>query len=155
MRTTEEILARVKEVRAGDILGFEVPQLVDFLPFDAAREFLNPDVTADQWPAKQPTDDAIRAQIADYMPFAIEKATNQRGISASRSIGHMRSWLWLLGDDELMGFVEDDGNYRPYGMPILKRICDRLGLAFPTDEDAQRMANGDACRPYCDDGCSH
>lgn len=66
-------------------------------------------------------------EIVDYLPFAFEKALGERGISASRSIAHFQNWLWLIKDDELLAFADDDDNYSEYGLPILEKIKAKYG----------------------------
>lgn len=53
--------------------------------------------------------DAIR----DYLPFAWEKANDCRGISAGRSLDHIRTWLWLADFDDLA--EKHFGDYSHYG----------------------------------------
>lgn len=133
VRTQEEILARMNEIKDDDFFGFETGDLVDYLDFEHAQPFLQEDVVKKQWEDRDKFTPEER--IKDYMNFAWEKANNKRGISASRSISHMRAWLWLAGNQELLDFSNEDDNYAPYGKPILSKICEYYGL---TDQD-----NGD------------
>ena len=87
------------------------------------------------------------------MPFACEKASGHRGISASRSIEHFRNWLWLLGDDELLEFSGGDNNYINCGAPILKAIADKYRFDWPDDDGLNRMARGEPCVDGCVEGC--
>lgn len=129
MRTQEEIVRRIDQIREGqakgreDFFGVQVNDLVVFLDFEHARKFLNPSVTAETWnddKSRRPlTDEAAVAEIKDYMPFAWEKANGCRGLSASRSMDHMKAWTWLLG----LSFDFDDYEY--YGKPRLVEICER------------------------------
>lgn len=150
MRTDDEIAARIRAIDEEDFFGFETGDLVVRLPFDSAKEFLKPEVTPEEWGDSQPRDaDSIRAEITNYLPFAFGKALGHRGLSAGRSVAHMRAWFWLLGDDEAVAFIEDDTNYPPYGMPVLFYCADRVGAPKPDDEEAIRMAGGDRCEPSC------
>lgn len=154
MRTNAEILARIKEVQDRDFFGTECNELVRGLDFNGAADFLKPEVTAEQWGESMlSTELMIKGAMQEYMGFAIDKAINHRGLSASRSISHFMGWLWLLGDDELVAFCEDGDNYANYGMPCLKRISDKYAFAFPTTEEALRMATGQPCEVGCSQGC--
>lgn len=74
------------------------------------------------------TEEAVIEEMRGYMEFALGKAYNERGISASRSVWKYVQWLWVLEDKELLAFAEDDDNYPMYGMPVLQRICDKYGF---------------------------
>ena len=67
--------------------------------------------------------------MTDYMDFAMEKATNQRGISAGRSIAHYQAWLWIEGTPESVALGESIDSYTNYGLPQLESIRDHLGIA--------------------------
>jgi hypothetical protein len=81
------------------------------------------------------------------MAFAWGKARDHRGISASRSVEKMRTWVWLLDDPEITA------NYQNYGAPILRAICERYGFPIPDGDDMRRMSEGEPCRDGCDEGC--
>jgi len=68
------------------------------------------------------TKENIIKEMEDYFSFAWKKATDERGLSASRSIWKYKQWLWALEDFELLSFVLEDDNYNPYGKPILQKI---------------------------------
>lgn len=123
MRTDAEILARIEEVKAsaGDFLGTQQMGLIEYLSFDAAQPFLEEGVTADDWELTPRNEDAVRARMLAYMPFAWDKANNCRGISAGRSLDHMSTWLWMLGRDDAAAQVLE---YDLYGKPWLRAICE-------------------------------
>jgi len=150
MRSDEEVVARVKLLNKSDLLGFEVQCLVPTLPFKHAQPFLKADVTEANWQSTPRDRDTIIGYMRDYMVFALEKAQNHRGISASRSVSHFRAWVWLLGDEDFNAINWDQ--YPQYGVPILAAICKRFGFEFPSDSDMQNMARGELCSPDCT-GC--
>jgi hypothetical protein len=123
-RTPGDILARIDALASGgeDYFGFQGSDLIEFLPFQDAERFLKPEVTEAEWNLKTPDEDTVKALILDYMPFAWGKANDCRGLSASRSIEHMKTWLWLLGDD--LGEKLSD-IYQFYGKPCLRLICEK------------------------------
>lgn len=155
MRTQKEILAQMKARAPYDPLGFETGDLLPFLDFAHAREFLVPDATPEKWAeaCAESTDAAVRKRMDDYIEFAWDKCTSHRGISASRSIAHFRAWAWLIGDDEAVAFIDDEDNYAPYGAPILGYLSKRYGWAMPGDESTARMVAGESCVDGCDMGC--
>lgn len=77
------------------------------------------------------TKETIIDEMREYMSFAFEKAYGCRGISASRSQWKYVQWLWVLEDEELVAFAEDEGNYAMYAIPILRKICERYGFEDP------------------------
>jgi hypothetical protein len=129
-RTTEDILAQI-ENRKGGFLDFETPDLIAYLPFDAAKAFLNEGVTASEWEQSQ-TDplDAVR----DYLPFAWGKANDNRGLSADRSVQHLRAWLWLAGFDVNADF---DDRYEYYGKPCLVVASEIAGFDWAEHDDGR------------------
>lgn len=133
-RTQDEIVARYKERAANDPFGFEVHEYLPYLDFEHANALgiLKPDTTAEEWKAIGDQVPAVRDRMVEYMSFAWEKANNQRGISASRSIAHYIAWLWLDGADALASEI---GDYVNYGKPQLTRICEYLGLDVAKYQD--------------------
>lgn len=153
MRAAIEIVERYHQQRDGDVLGFVADVLLPHLPVDDVREFMDDDADLSAWELYEPTTDAIHSPMRDYMPFAWEKATGHRGISAERSVVKFREWLWLLGNDELMAFADDHANYAQYGVPVLKRISEEYKFAVPEGSSVERMAKGLPCMSGCREGC--
>jgi len=157
MRTQEEIVKQIDERSSGDFLGFEVDEYILFLDYEHAKPLIKKGTTKKQWDEGTldgrgtPTDDALRATMRQYLDFAVEKIINHRGISADRSVGHYRAWFWLLGDDEMVEFIDDRDNYPQYGAPVIAEAHRRLGVTLPDNEDFRRMARGEPCT-RCRDG---
>lgn len=126
MRTQAEIVARITSLKDEDFFGFETSDLIDYLDYEHAKQYLKPEVTEEQWNKREqkPPVEAIKG----YMNFAWGKANDKRGLSAGRSVSHFRAWLWLACNDELLNFVNEDDNYAPYGKPILAKISEFYGL---------------------------
>lgn len=141
MRTTQEILERIKEVEKDDFFGAIRSDLMDFLPFAEAKQFLKGGVTEDQWNQKENTRDSIIKEIVDYLPFAWDKANNCRGLSAGRSIDHMSAYAWLLGDEELRGLEEVE--YEHYGKEKLEYMCKVAGVDPKQWDDGVRTNTED------------
>lgn len=121
-RKPPEIVSRLRSGR--DFFGWANADLLEWLDFDHAKEFLRPEVTAEEW-GKRDAPKPVWNQMVDYMPFAWDKANNCRGLSAGRSMDHYSNWLWLIGEDQLSESLSD---YEYYGKDNLVRICEFLGL---------------------------
>ena len=101
--------------------------------------------TAEDWQEVEPNTDHLLGAIEEYMPFAWDKANNCRGLSADRSVSHMKAWLWLLGDD--LG-EKLDGIYCFYGKPCLRVICEKYGWDWRQWDDGEwRNEEGGAWTP--------
>lgn len=143
LRTQDEIVAEYKRLEeGGDWLGFKRGDLIEFLDFEHAKPLLKEGVTESEWneAKSEYTREAILKKMEDYMDFAWEKANNMRGISASRSMNHYETWLWLIGEDD---FIHEVGfeSYQHYGKPQLIKICERFGWNW-TDRDDGVRSNG-------------
>lgn len=125
MKTQEEILQRMEEIKNDDFFGFQRSDLIEYLDFENAKQYLKPEVTEQEWNEREIK--SPKEKMLDYMPFAWNKANNQRGLSAARSIDHYRAWLWLDGNEELSQNIAD---YDDYGRPQLRQICDYLGIDY-------------------------
>ena len=149
-RTQDEIVARIKAVEADDYFGFRRDVLVHALDFEHAREFLQPDATAMEW-AEAAETDALGGAKA-YYGFALGKIRDHRGISASRSVGKLGEYAWLLGRDDVVAAMQA-ADYAQYGAPKVKAFGEGLGLPWPDEPEMVRMAAGDPCEPECAMGC--
>lgn len=122
-RTPAEILARIEALGPLDTFGWARGVLIEYLPYGAVKPYLNEGVNAAQWEAVRSTDP--KADLLDYLDFAWEKALGERGLSANRSVAKVAEWLWLLGDDALLGrFLA--APYPQYGIPQLAVVTREL-----------------------------
>lgn len=159
MKTVDEILERINYLGAEtyrDLFGAARGDLVVFLPYEHAKPFLLDGTTPAQWQPKELTEEAVHQAVREYLDFAFHKAEDHRGLSASRSIDHMRAWFWLLGDEEFLVYADSDNNFQNYGVPILMKAAEKVG--FPTvnlSEALQRMGRGEPCRGGCEEGCAN
>jgi hypothetical protein len=133
MRTDKEILDRIETRKPLDWLGIELNDLVDFLPYEAAKPFLRDEVTREDWRPLPRDRESVLKTMHDYMSFAWEKANTGRGISASRSMHHYMAWTWILGDD--FGELTD---YQHYGKDNLVRLCKHYGWDASQWDDGER-----------------
>jgi hypothetical protein len=126
MRTQEEILNRIKEVEKKDWMGTIRSDLVDFLEYENAKQFLKGEITPEGWLENgftENTEENIKAKMSGYLEFAFNKAENERGLSAGRSMDHYSAWIWLLDKEDHFGDVTD---YHSYGIPHLYKIKEFL-----------------------------
>ena len=142
--TQDEIVAQICKVSADDIFGFETGDLLEWLDFDHAKEFLKPDANEAKWNEnfKVLTLESIMSMMLGYMDFAWSKANGFRGLSAGRSISHYTAWTWLAGETELSAYCDNDDNYQHYGKEILVKICEHYGWDYKQWDDGVR-SNGD------------
>src|SRR5216117_1530355 len=145
MRTQDEIVQKYKD--SSDLFGFEGEVLMAYLDIEHLRPLCKDGADLSTWTPDPLTREQLLQDMAKYMMFAWDKVRNHRGLSAGRSILKMKAWLWLLGDDVLLKFAEDEHNYPNYGAPILKKICDKYGagLTTPLNGRLLRMAEGRPC----------
>lgn len=104
MKTDQEILARIEEVEHDDWMGTQRGDLVVRLPWALAKPYLREDTELDEAKWEQGRKELLAPMdlIKDYLPFAWDKANNCRGLSAGRSLEHIKTWLWLEGYDKLV-----------------------------------------------------
>lgn len=149
MRTYEEIKEKCQDPE--DFFGHIAEVCVPYLPFSYAKEFLKEGV--EEWEHHELTKENILKDMKDYMEFAWGKVENHRGLSASRSVEKMQAWLWLL-EDELYDKIENEEiEYKNYGAPILKAICEKYNFEIPNNQWINRMSIGLKCNELCDEGC--
>ncbi len=155
MKTQEEILVRLKEIKDDDSLGFKFGVLTQFLTPTQLAPLVEDIPRTKLYQPAILEEKSILATMENYMDFAWEKALCHRGISAIRSVEKFQAWLWVLGNArDLLKFAEDETNYPQYGAPILKRICNAYGFPIPDNSQVARMAVGLPCtRPSCQEGC--
>jgi hypothetical protein len=163
-RTPEEILARLAAIGDSSLFGFGVEVLLQALTFEQARPVLKPDATGAEWGEVLDSREKVQDAAVDYLEFAIGKALNHRGLSASRSIDKLTEYLWLLGLDDVLERFEAAG-YAQYGMPKLRVMAEQFGMwpypqlqysdstAAALAARAERMAAGQRCTPECQSGC--
>ena len=133
VRTPSQILQRVEAIADDDWLGTQRNDLINALPFDEAKKFLKPEVTAEQWEARKCK--PPMQKVSEYLPFAWDKANGNRGISAGRSLDHMKAWLWLAGHDELL--KQHFEHYEHYGKFQLVIASELVGFDWRAHDDGR------------------
>jgi len=127
MRTQEEVIERINEV--DDFFGFEQRDLIQFLDFEHAQEFFKEEFVEQvkQGKEKWETTDAKKT-ILEYLPFAYQKAEDERGLSAGRSMKHFRAWIWFDDPEFFEKVLPLIDNYTDYGIPALDAISEHYGF---------------------------
>lgn len=154
IRSQLEIIQRIADIEASgeDIFGATRLDLIAALPFEVAQHngWTSETATKEAWEERDETpEEACRG----YLDFAIGKALDHRGLSAARSVDHLRAWTWLAGD-HVYKLVIEEPEYAQYGVPHLKAAAEWCGYEWPTDDPhLERMAEGLECSPGCDMGC--
>lgn len=133
-RTDEQIVARIEEVRAQDMFGFKTEVLLRHLSFEAAKPYLKDEITESDWAEIQAETGTPAEAGADYLPFAVGKIEDERGLSAGRSVQKFAEWAWLDGKDELAAQIDDDGNYGWYGETAVRLYAEHYGLEWTREE---------------------
>lgn len=134
--TQQEIVDRINEKKKNDFMGWETSCYFDYLDYKHLEQFFaegakfKDGYNKDNYKPEKLTRNKIISIMEDYMPFAIGKAEDERGISASRSIAHFIGWTWLAGDKDFSDKIrkECDENYYNYGKKILEMICDEYNI---------------------------
>lgn len=130
-RTQKEISEKIKN--DDDRFGFLSDVLLPYLEVENVKDFLKPDADLSDWKVQPQDLDAIKTKMRDYMEFAWEKAIDCRGLSAMRSINKFRAYLWLLENEKLTKFCNQQENYSAYGKPMLAEICKEYDFSIPPE----------------------
>ena len=135
-RSQDEIVAEIERIKEDDFFGFKIGDLIGFLDYEHAKQYLKPEITADKWEPLPSDRESILKIMKDYMAFAWEKANDERSISASRSLAHYTAWIWMIGDESRFGDLEE---YEHYGKDNLRLICDAYGWDADQWDDGRRV----------------
>lgn len=136
IRSQDEIVAEIERIKEHDFFGFKTNDLIEYLDYDHAKQYLKPEVTAEEWKSLPSDRESILKEMEEYMEFAWDKANNERGISAGRSLAHYTVWVWMIGDQDRFGDLEE---YRYYGKDHLRKICDAYGWDADKWDDGRRI----------------
>lgn len=136
-RSDDDIVTRLRSVMDTDFLGFKAEVLVPYLGYDHAVEFMRADpdtgepaIGRDEWEERALTRLAPAAAGADYLPFAVGKIEDERGISASRSVEKLTEWAWLDEQDDLVADMSNPVNYGHYGDAAVRLYAEHYGLPW-------------------------
>lgn len=128
MRTQEEILERFE--KADDLLGTQKGNLISYMDFENAKPHLKEDYVksvedgVEVWEVSTEP----KNEILEYLDFAYGKAEEERGLSAGRSMLHLKTWIWLDDEDFYNEVIDLIDNYTDYGIPALDKISEHYGF---------------------------
>jgi hypothetical protein len=122
-RTNEQIKERIRLIQIADLLGYETMTLIEALPWDEAKEFLGPMATREGWEETciPYSIASVKQQLIAFIPFARSYVIDEAEEDAVRAQAYFRGWMWLLGDDILIEYIEAIP-YRNYGLHRINQI---------------------------------
>ncbi len=144
MRTAEEVLARMDEVKDRDTQGIERSRLLDALPWEHAKEFLtDPETVGEEEWVKEflyADDDALKRSMEVQLEFFIGKANMRSLGSTDRARASVRGFVFLLPDSPertaiLDATVEDWDRY--YGKRQFVAAARLIGFDWEKHDDGK------------------
>ena len=130
-KTSAEIKARIEAVKKSDWIGTQRVDLIGYLTFKDAKPLCMPSLSAKFWNERlvRPPLDKVR----DYLDFAWDQANSCRGLSAARSLDHLKAWLWLAGFDEVVD--KHFSTYERYGKFQLVIASELTGFDWSIEDN--------------------
>jgi len=128
MRTQAEILERFE--KADDFFGTQKGDLISYMEFENAKPHLKEDYVKkfEKAEEKWKVSNAPKKEILEYLDFAYDKAEDERGLSAGRSMLHFKTWIWLDDEKFYNEVIYLIDNYTNYGIPALDKISQHYGF---------------------------
>lgn len=155
MRSQAEIVNYMRELVAGDKrMDHEYTILLPCLDFTHARPFLKPEATAEGWESAELTltEDDVEHDARNCLQGAWDTIDRHDRVLASRLIGNLRAYVWLLGTDEQVEEFEAVPR-RPFGGPVFRWVAETFGWPEATRLPTVRMGLGFPCSDLCIRGC--
>jgi len=128
MRTQAEILERFE--KADDFFGTQKGDLISYMEFENAKPHLKEDYVKkiENGEEKWEVSNDPKKEILEYLDFAYDKAEDERGLSAGRSMLHFKTWIWLDDEKFYNEVIYLIDNYTNYGIPALDKISQHYGF---------------------------
>lgn len=151
MRDFDSIGHFYKSLNSGnDLLGFRKEAVVAVLADEDLALVFKDDPKyshVKSTTTRRYTEFTVKAETYRYLTFAIDKAKEHRGISATRSVEKLMVWMWMM--EKVNHPDEHTEPYVQYGVPILKWIASEIAYPWPVkDRIIDAMALGQVC-PDC------
>lgn len=128
MKSIEYVKEHIDEIEK-DILDTRfTKRFIDFLPATEWEKYGYSYTGKKEYIPKEWTEENILEQLKDDTEFAIEKATDHRGISASLMNAVLTSWCIVLENGL------EDTDYGWYGDELIKAVDKLYGFGLVTDE---------------------
>lgn len=117
MKTLAYVKEHINEVEQDDFLDRRfTKRLLDFIPVEEWKTFGFEFTGKDAPQPKEWTEENVLKQLKEDVKFAIEKAENHRGISASLMNNVLISWCIVLENNL------EDTDYGWYGDTLIKAV---------------------------------
>ena len=130
MLTLDYVKEHIDEIEYDDLFDRRfTKRFVSFLPADEWEKFGFSYTGYDEFITKEWTKENVINQLKEDLDFAIEKATNQRGISASLMYDVLRSWCKVLENGL------EDTEYGWYGDKMIKAVDEYYGFGLYKADD--------------------
>lgn len=126
MLSLEYVKEHISEIEFDDYIGDRrfTKRFVDFLPTSEWGKFGYGYKGEEEYIPKEWTEENIIAQLKADLDFAIEKATNHRGISSSLMYDVLKSWCIVLEN----GLEKTEFGW--YGDKLIKAIDEYYGFGL-------------------------
>ena len=128
MLTLNEVKNRIEEIEKDFIDTRFTKRFIDFLPSDEWGKYGYEYTGKGTYVPKEWTEENVLAQLKDDVEFAIEKATNHRGISASLMNAVLQSWCIVLENGL------EDTDYGWYGDKLIKAVDEKYNFGLVTED---------------------
>lgn len=129
MKSLEYVKEHIDGEIEKDILDTRfTKRFIDFLPATEWEKFGYKYTGKKEYVPKEWTEENILAQLRDDTEFAIEKALNHRGISASLMNAVLTSWCIVLENGL------ENTEYGWYGDELIKAVDKLYGFGLVTDK---------------------
>ena len=132
MLSLEYIKEHIKDIEQDKFLDTRwTKRILDFLPYEEWEKYgFKPSENFDPstYKPKEWTEENLMDQLKKDVDFAIDKATNHRGISASLMNDVLRSWCIVLENGL------ENTEYGWYGDKLIKALNEKYNLGYNMDE---------------------
>lgn len=135
-RTYKEIVVKGRELLVEFIGSFTIDDLVGYLPYKYAKEFIKKETTSDEWEMykREYKIKNVIQDMADYMKIAWETVVEGNASPVATMMEHYQNWFWLIGDDVMTAMCKEY-DFNSCGRSTLIKICKFLGIDHTEFDD--------------------
>ena len=138
MKTLDEILQYESGPNCSGCDYRDLERLTAFFPEDELAPHGFKMTGGETHEQKELSEANILAELQSDLEFAIEKAENERGVSAALMWDVISMWLWVLDDDMMVG-----EHYYGYGLNVLLMVRTKYAEKFAEADDGDARKRGD------------
>lgn len=132
MLSLEYMKEHIKDIEQDKFLDTRwTTRMMQFMPYEELEKYgykLNEDFDPSTYKPKEWTEENLMEQLKEDVDFAIEKATNHRGISASLMNNVLKSWCIVLENGL------ENTEYGWYGDKLIKALNEKYNLGYNMDK---------------------